>query len=101
MSDYNSVRRNDYTEDKWIILTYMYQKSKLILRIDVTNLLKNASWQISFSKVQKENPKYTGWLGRTIDFLYLSPNWNLPIAGTYIYHNASSDHIPVILDLLR
>lgn len=93
--DYNSVRRKDYTNDEWTILSYQWKTS---LRTDVTDFLEKNGFKTSFDKAKLTNPKYTGTRGLTIDFLYLGSNWTFPVKTSFVYHDASSDHIPVLLD---
>lgn len=53
-----------------------------------------------FGVVKAPYPQYTCWAGRTIDFLFASPNLAPHLAGSYIYHTISSDHLPVMTDIL-
>lgn len=56
-------------------------------------------WQDSFEKSGFTPPQFTQWTGTRIDFLFLSPSWNLPLKGSYVYYDWASDHLPVIADI--
>ena len=45
------------------------------------------------------NPTYTVWTGTVVDFIFCSPEWNLPVES-YIYYSTASDHLPVIMDII-
>lgn len=45
------------------------------------------------------SPQFTVWTGTMIDFLLLSPTWNLGLKGGYAFYSWASDHIPVIIDI--
>lgn len=97
--DFNSIKRSNYADDEWNVIAYQYQRLGIPLRTDITDVLKSTHWNTSFEKAGSTQPKYTSWSGRTIDYIYLSPNWNIPVVGSYVYHDAASDHLPVIMDL--
>lgn len=97
--DFNSLRRNDYTEFEWQQLVTQDEHRGVNTKILVTDELEAQDWRTSFDLANVPNPKYTTWSGRTIDFIYLN-HWTYPIYGTYVYHSAASDHLPVILDFI-
>lgn len=53
----------------------------------------------SFTRGKFVAPQFSTWTGTLIDFLFLSPKWNLGLKGGYVFYNWASDHIPVILDI--
>lgn len=61
--------------------------------------LEEEGFKDCFSYMGWQHPYYTNWTGKEIDFIFLSPNWNLPLAGCYVYYSAASDHLPIILDI--
>ena len=61
--------------------------------------LAEQGYKDSFALSNFQPPQFTTWTGTRIDFLFLSGSWNLPIKGSYVFYNWSSDHIPVIMDL--
>ncbi|MCL4361709.1 endonuclease/exonuclease/phosphatase family protein [Candidatus Dependentiae bacterium] len=62
-------------------------------------LLQKNGFRDCFSYLGWQNPTLTNWTGKEIDFIFLSPTWNLPLAGCYVYYDASSDHLPIIMDI--
>lgn len=65
----------------------------------VTEELEARGWSTSFAALNVPAPKTTVWAGKEIDFIYLSPGFPYRIRGTYVWHTAASDHLPVILDV--
>lgn len=53
----------------------------------------------SFTRGKFTPPQFSTWTGTLIDFLFLSPTWNLGLKGGYVFYNWASDHIPVIVDI--
>lgn len=53
----------------------------------------------SFTRGGFTAPQFSVWTGTLIDFLFLSPKWNLGINGGYAFYSWASDHIPVIMDI--
>ncbi len=61
--------------------------------------LQQQGFKDCFSYMGWQHPQYTHWAGKEIDFIFLSPDWNLPLAGCYVWYDAASDHLPVIMDI--
>ncbi len=60
--------------------------------------LAEQHYRDSFALSGFQPPQFTTWTGTRVDFLFLNSTWNLPIKGSYVFYNWSSDHIPVIMD---
>ncbi|MGC2310337.1 MAG: endonuclease/exonuclease/phosphatase family protein [Candidatus Babeliaceae bacterium] len=65
----------------------------------VIKFLEKNGFKDCFSYMNWKHPLYTHWTGQEIDFIFLSPNWNLPLAGCYVYYDSASDHLPIIMDI--
>jgi endonuclease/exonuclease/phosphatase family metal-dependent hydrolase len=65
----------------------------------VITFLQNKGFIDAFNYMGWQQPALTNWTGKEIDFIFLSPDWNLPLAGCYVYYDATSDHLPIILDI--
>ena len=50
-------------------------------------LMQQAGFKNSFSYLGWQHPHFTNWTGTEIDFIFLSPSWNLLIAGAYVYYD--------------
>lgn len=61
--------------------------------------LQAAGYKDCFTYMGWQHPTFTTWAGTEIDFIFLSPKWHLPLAGCYVYYDAASDHLPVIMDI--
>jgi len=66
----------------------------------VTKILKDKGFTEAFNSCKWEHPTLTNWTGKEIDFIFLSPGWKLPLAGCYVYYDATSDHLPLIMDIV-
>ncbi len=103
-ADFNAVREEDYNYD-------IYKKKVWDLLVNdnkkrfinptptlVLDHLKSENFVDCFAKLGIDKPKFTVWSGTVVDFIFLK-NWNLPLSGCYVYYDASSDHLPVIMDI--
>jgi len=100
LGDFNSIRRKDYTEEKWTSMVEHDKRRDVETVHKVTDRLESRGYVECFTKAGLPVPQCTTWNGRRIDFIYLSPAWQYGIGGCYIYHDASSDHLPVLCDFL-
>jgi len=50
----------------------------------------------AFTSIDWQYPWYTHWSGKTIDFIFVR---GVPLAGAYVKHTASSDHLPLMVDV--
>ena len=98
--DFNSMRRKDYSDVEWNTIVQQEKVRGFNAVSLVTDLLETQGWQTSFTKINATPPKSTVWPSRTVDHIYVNSDFSFPILGSYVYHNSSSDHIPVIIDIL-
>lgn len=66
----------------------------------VAHLVATTGLVNSFDAVNWPRPKYTCWGGTAIDHLLMSPSMLANIQGSYVFHSLSSDHLPVLVDLV-
>lgn len=99
MADFNSLRRQDYTNEEWNRIVLQDQARGVTTVSNVTDLLEIAGWRTSFTRFNAISPKSTTWPGRTVDHIYFSPGFKFPVLGSYVYHNDASDHLPVLVDI--
>lgn len=66
---------------------------------DAVKNLIDSNFDDSFTALGWQHPVFTSMFGTEIDFMFLNPGWNLPLAGAYIYWSAASDHLPIIMDI--
>ncbi len=106
--DFNAVRKKDYLYEingktVWDLLDKDNKernqpKTVFTTPTAVFDALEQAGFVDSFAQASLKAPKFTVWSGTMVDFILLK-NWNLPVKGSYVYYNAASDHIPVIMDI--
>lgn len=117
-ADFNTFRKQDLfyqigNKTLWDIL--QGQWSDILKEMDVARNLRSfvdrqpptfaldylmeQGYQDSFAKAGVNSSQFTTWTGTRIDFLFLSPKWNLPVTGAYVWYDWASDHIPVIMDV--
>lgn len=53
----------------------------------------------SFQAFHCPNPNVTNQYGRAVDFLWAGNHVKNHVVGAYVYYTASSDHLPIIMDL--
>ncbi len=77
-------------------LEYLLDKTPTTMALDY---VASEGYKDSFTRGGFTPPQFSVWTGTLIDFLFLSPKWNLGIKGGYVFYNWASDHIPVIMDI--
>lgn len=101
--DFNTVRKCDYCyaingKSAWDLVIDIYKSVNIELVPGTLTYLEDQKYISSFDKLGWQSPKYTNWASRTLDFIYLSPQWSLPLLGSYVYYTPLSDHLPIIAD---
>lgn len=103
--DFNSVRAQDYYYqvgqiNAWDMLQKMYEAilNKPYYPV-VLDLVAKNKFRSSFELLDWQGPKFTNWSGNVLDFIFVSPSWNFPVVGSYVYYTDVSDHLPVIVDI--
>lgn len=66
---------------------------------EISNL--KASYHEAFGSLGWPYPKYTCWAGTSIDFIFVNTRLKERVLGAYLYHTTSSDHLPIIVDILK
>lgn len=102
--DFNSVRKDDYNyfinkHNAWDIITTLYytQLGKKIA-LQALNLFAKNNYRSSFELLQWQNPKFTNWFCRALDYIFFSPS-AVNVRGSYVYYTPLSDHLPIIVDV--
>lgn len=64
----------------------------------------------SFNKLAVKEPYFTHWSGQQLDYIYLRDwyvqngnkvaDWNIPLAGSYLYYSDATGRMPVIVDVV-
>ena len=110
LGDFNALRRSDYTPQHW---NWMVSRDRKRNVKTVYNTMEYAidelKWRDSFEespnfqgKKKAKNfamPCVTSWPLRRIDFALLSPQFALNVVNTMIVYEATSDHLPIAMDI--
>ena len=67
---------------------------------EVQHLATNGKLHEVFEAIDAPYPKYTCWAGTSIDFIFASTQIANKVAGAYNYHTTSSDHLPLMVDIV-
>ena len=101
--DFNAIRKEDHLYSVEEITAWDFLKKAWNIKGEIPtytlDTLKKERFKDSFSFINWQLPKFTVWAGIVIDFIFLAPLWQLPIAGSYMYYDAASDHLPIIMDI--
>lgn len=102
--DANTVRKKDLLDiikgkSIWSMYTERAQQRDEEVSTKALDFLIEKNYQDSFEKGGVLPPKFTNIYGTRIDFLFLNPQWSLPISGCYTFYAPMSDHVPVIVDV--
>lgn len=99
--DLNSVRQKDYASvpGLWEQITTDNMTRKEPTPILVSNALDEAGFTDCFTATEKPVPGFTVWAGTTVDFMLLKNAHAVPVKDAAVYFDASSDHIPVLMDI--
>jgi len=98
LGDFNSLRRLDYSDARWEFFLKHDQLRNVTTKSGVIDLIEKNGFSEIFTINGVPVPQCTTWNGRRIDFIFLSETWKYPILGCFVYHDATSDHVPVICD---
>jgi len=105
LGDCNAVRESDYQytvqgKKVWDLLTQAH-KNRTHREVPTAALkrFEQNNFTDCFAKSNQTFPKFTVWTGTAVDFIWLNQQWKLPIAGSYVYYSAASDHFPIITDV--
>lgn len=99
--DMNQVRKQEFSyqvnhQNAWELFERAQRGG---VTWDVLNPLTDSGFIDSFSKRGWQPPKFTTWNGSTIDFVFLKAGFEFEVLGSYVYFDAASDHLPIIVDL--
>lgn len=95
MGDFNSLRKNDYTDNEWAYLSQLDKQRKVITVQDAVSIIESARFTDSFVECN-DSIKTSVWSGRRVDYIF-GKNVNFDQSATYkVTH---SDHYPVYADL--
>lgn len=103
--DFNALRLRDYkytlkqTTGLDLLQQNYFKHRKTHLKSTALETLEKQGFLDSFTKGKQHSPHFTAWSGTAIDYLYVSPEWNLPIRSSYVYYSSASDHLPIIMDV--
>jgi endonuclease/exonuclease/phosphatase family metal-dependent hydrolase len=98
--DFNSIRCEDYTSEQFELIIQENLRRGAPTQTLVANTLKTHGFIDCFTMNNQITPKFTAWAGTTIDFIILKcDTWRLTIDNCYVYFDAASDHLPVVMDL--
>jgi len=97
--DFNAIRKKDYqmivgdTTTIWDLMNpdYSFDSSEL-------RMIEENGFKESFDYEQRDNPQFTNWTGKRVDYFYLDKRFKFPTT-TYVYISTAHDHLPVILDI--
>lgn len=67
--------------------------------IQVLRKARGDLFKDTFDVLDWDLPNYTCWSGARIDYMFTGPQARR-LNGTYVYHGCTSDHLPLIADLL-
>lgn len=101
--DFNTVREQDYhftidSIDGWQLVKKAYASVNIAIEPQALDYLTAQGYHTSFELLNWQNPTYTNWASRALDFIFMSPGWSLPVVGSYVYYTDLSDHLPIIAD---
>lgn len=103
--DFNSIREQDYDFKinnfmAWNLLKMRYEYIlKATFNPSTLSLFSKYGFASSFELLGWNGPKFTSWIGAVLDFIFFNAN-NFSLEGSYVYYTDSSDHLPVIADIL-
>jgi endonuclease/exonuclease/phosphatase family metal-dependent hydrolase len=99
--DLNSIRQKDYESvpGLWEQITTDNKTREEETPQLVSDALDDAGFTDCFTATQKPVPGFTVWAGTTVDFLLLKNAKDIPIKNSAVYFDASSDHLPILMDI--
>lgn len=99
-ADCNAIRTKDYQATIWEKLKKDRFKNGLKTETRALEALEAGGFIDSFTSSNQKAPGFTVWSGLTVDFIWLkNKSGKKLVTQSYVYYDAASDHIPVIVDI--
>lgn len=103
MGDFNAYRTKDFDfnpSTKVENISALQNLKKDTGGVDEypTQALENIGYKDTFVQAGAQPPINTTAFGGRIDYIYTSPQFELPLLGTYMYYQKGADHNPIIAD---
>jgi len=98
LGDMNCIRLSDYSEEhlKWIKLQDRSRGVDRPLGFELDPLF-GSGWSDVF---RESTPCISVWSMRRVDFALTCPKWAANIDRSFLYFDASSDHLPLVVDII-
>jgi endonuclease/exonuclease/phosphatase family metal-dependent hydrolase len=94
--DFNSLRRNDYTDEEWKRIVDTDKKRNVITQEDMIPFIEKYGLVDSFVSSDSPIPTITVWSNRRVDYLYS----NIQSEWSEVVKTGLSDHYPVFADYI-
>lgn len=99
MGDFNSLRKNDYSEEKWKQILFENKQRSVDTQTLVTDFIEKCSFVDSFVKLKKNIPTVTVWCMRRVDYIYVGNKFKYSLEDCVCHVTGISDHFPLYIDL--
>lgn len=105
MADFNAARERDYmytlnNKKVWSLVIQDYKARNINwVSTHALDTIAQNGFRDSFTRAGAQAPKFTVWSGMVVDFIFVKNSFNLPIVGSYVYFDAATDHLPIIMDI--
>ena len=110
LADFNAPIPSHYSEAEWKVIAAGLTSKAVAQPLDdgVRDLLLSRGFQCAYDQCPPSQknfggriaPPMTHWTGTVVDFVYVaSTAWR--VGGVYVKNTPLSDHLPVVVDLLR
>jgi endonuclease/exonuclease/phosphatase family metal-dependent hydrolase len=92
--DFNSLRRDDYSDSDWEDIVKKDKKRGVKTVIDAITIIEGAGFVDSFPQCKK-SISVSVWAGRRVDYIY---GKNIKFNNSFSYKKTFSDHYPIYAD---
>lgn len=93
--DFNTLRKNDYSDPEWKYITECDKLRNVTTKEDIIPIIENNNFRESFDAVNKKL-KVSVWSNRRVDYIY---GKNINFIDSACYRSIASDHHPIYADI--
>ena len=99
MGDFNSLKKDDYTEEEWSHIINSNQKRYIKTMTLVTDLMNENGYTDSFKWTKRGRENVSVWSMKRVDYIYFSKNYPHKVLNSFTIPTLISDHLPVVCDI--
>ena len=100
LGDFNSLKRSDYNDAEWKIITEEDKSKNITTKHDLIDLVELYNFTDCFEKINEPAPKVSAWNMRRMDYIFVGEHFDHKITRANILYTNASKHCPIYMDIV-